>query len=104
VILEVALALLVGYSVYEIMAILDDAKKAEDLRLALVALAQARRTLEVIGGVTKELNRNPTIDLHLSPQWMQVKAVILSALDQNPEIFAEIEAAFEKAEALNVDV
>jgi hypothetical protein len=65
-------------------------------------VVEPHSTKDTVGGeVTKELNRIPTVNLHLSPEWLEVKAVILSAVDRHPEILGDIEAAFERAEQLN---
>jgi len=65
--------------------ILDEAESSRDLRTALAAIAQCRANLELIGEITKELNRMPTLNLHLNPEWLQVEAVIVHALDRYPD-------------------
>ena len=82
-------------------AVLSRVEQTENYGAMLGAIREMRSNLEVIGEVTKELNRTPTVNLHLSPEWLEVKAVILSAVDRHPEILGEIEAAFERAEQLN---
>jgi uncharacterized protein YigA (DUF484 family) len=82
-------------------AALEKAEEQENLFAILGAIREMRRNLELIGEVTKELNRTPTVNLHLRPEWLEVKAVILSAVDRHPEILGEIEGAFERAEQLN---
>ena len=64
------------------LAILD---APEDQRTALAAIAQARRNLELIGEVTKELNRAGTINLELTVEWQEVKAVLVNTLASYPE-------------------
>src|SRR5215210_5172539 len=64
------------------MTILDS---AEDQRTALAAVAQARHNLELIGEVTRELDRAGTINLELSPEWIEIKAVLVSTLERYPE-------------------
>jgi hypothetical protein len=63
------------------LAILD---APEDQRTALAAIAQARRNLELIGEIAKELDRTPTINLELTVEWQEVKALILTALGPHP--------------------
>ena len=64
------------------LAILD---APEDQRTALAAIAQARRNLELIGEVTKELDRAGTINLELTVEWQEVKAVLVNTLASYPE-------------------
>src|ERR687890_698502 len=63
------------------LAILD---APEDQRTALAAIAQARRNLELIGEVTRELDRAGTINLKLTIEWQEVKAVLIAALEPHP--------------------
>ena len=64
------------------LAILD---APEDQRTALAAIAQARRNLELIGEVTKELDRVGTVNLELTVEWQEVKAVLVNTLASYPE-------------------
>jgi hypothetical protein len=80
---------------------LAKAEESENLFATFRGISEMRRNLELIGEVTKELDRRPTFNLQLSPEWMEVRAVILSAVGGHPEILAEIGAAFERAEGLN---
>ena len=63
------------------LAILD---APEDQRTALAAVAQARRNLELVGELTKELDRG-SINLELSVEWQEVKAVLVNTLASYPE-------------------
>jgi hypothetical protein len=63
------------------LAILD---APEDQRTALAAIAQARRNLELIGEVTRELDRAGTINLSLNPEWLELRGVIVAALGPHP--------------------
>src|SRR5919106_5207348 len=61
------------------LAILD---APEDQRTALAAIAQARRNLELVGELTKELDRaGTTINLALNPEWVEIRGVIVAALE-----------------------
>ena len=35
----------------------------------------------IIGEVTKELDRTPTFELHLHPEWIELRTVIVRALE-----------------------
>src|SRR5918995_5032384 len=64
------------------LAILD---APEDQRTALAAIAQARRNLELIAEITKELDRaGTTINLALNPEWLELRGVIIAALEPHP--------------------
>jgi hypothetical protein len=63
------------------LAILD---APEDQRTALAAIAQARRNLELIGEVTRELDRAGTINVALNPEWLEIRGVIIAALEPHP--------------------
>jgi hypothetical protein len=64
------------------LAILD---APEDQRTALAAIAQARRNLELIGEITRELDRAGAINLELTVEWQEVKAVLVNTLASYPE-------------------
>jgi hypothetical protein len=66
------------------MATLDEAEAADDLRSRLAAIREARHNLELIGEITKELNRTTTLNLHLHPEWVVVRSAIVEALAPYP--------------------
>jgi hypothetical protein len=63
------------------LAILD---APEDQRTALAAIAQARRNLELIGEITEQLDRRGTVNLALNPEWLEIRGVIIAALEPHP--------------------
>src|SRR5215210_9584057 len=73
-------------------AILD---APEDQRTALAAIAQARRNLELIGEVTRELDRAGTINLELTAEWQEVKALLVGTLEHYPEARESVFRALE---------
>ena len=79
------------------LAILETTEETNEHRTALAAIREARGNLELIGEVTKELNRTPTLNLHLSPEWLEVRAVIIGALDRHPEARESVVLALEEA-------
>jgi|SRR5829696_1258266 len=76
------------------LAILD---APEDQRTALAAIAQARRNLELIGEITRELDRAGTINLELTVEWQEVKAVLVNTLASYPEAQQAVFNALEEA-------
>ena len=76
------------------LAILD---APEDQRTALAAIAQARRNLELIGEVTRELDRAGTVNLELTVEWQEVKNLIVTALAPYPQARVAVFNALEEA-------
>jgi hypothetical protein len=65
------------------LAILEAAEQTDEHRTALSAIREARANLELMGEVTKELDRG-TINLELSPEWLELRGVIVAALGPHP--------------------
>ena len=73
------------------LGILDSAEGSGDLRSALGAIRETRGCLELLGKLAGELQDAPTVNVFVSAEWLQVQAVILSALD--PHIDAKLAVA-----------
>ena len=56
--------------------ILERVEEAGDLRTALAAISQARGNLELLGKLAGELDERPQVNLNVSPQWLELRAVI----------------------------
>jgi hypothetical protein len=67
------------------LAILEATEGTEKKGVALAAIREARANLELIGEVTKELDRKPTLNLHLNPEFIQVRTAIVQAVEPYPE-------------------
>src|SRR5829696_4789218 len=67
------------------LAILEASEETREHGTALSAIREARRNLELIGEVTKELNRAPTLNLHLNAEWIEIRTAILHALEPYSE-------------------
>lgn len=65
--------------------IMDAARGAGDGDLALKAIGAAGRILALLGELLGELDRRPVVNLLLAPEWLQVRAVLLEALQPHPE-------------------
>jgi hypothetical protein len=79
------------------LAILEATEETEDHRVALSAIREARSNLELIGEVTKELDRTPTLNLHLNPEWIELRTVIVGALDRHPDARGDVLTAIRNA-------
>jgi hypothetical protein len=67
------------------LAILDQAEMSGDLRTALGAIREARGNLELLAKLLGEISDAPQVNLNVSPEWLQIRAVIVTALDSHPE-------------------
>jgi transposase-like protein len=64
--------------------ILERAEKAGDLRTALAAISQARGNLELLGKLAGELDERPVMNLNVSSEWLELRTVIVGALEPHP--------------------
>ena len=62
------------------LAILTNAEHGDDKALALKAITEARRNLELLGKLAGELQTQPTVNVVFTQEWIQVRAVVLQAL------------------------
>jgi hypothetical protein len=76
--------------------ILERAEKTGDLRTALAAISQARGNLELLGKLAGELDERPVVNLTVSPEWLEVRAVIVGALEPHPAAHTAVLRALER--------
>jgi transposase-like protein len=79
------------------LAILEAVEGTDEHGTALAAIREARRNLELIGEVTRELDRAGTINLELTVEWQEVKAVLVNTLASYPEAQQAVFNALEEA-------
>src|SRR5919106_5897119 len=79
------------------LAILEAVEGADEHGTALAAIREARRNLELIGEVSQELDRAGTINLELTVEWQEVKAVLVNTLASYPEAQQAVFNALEEA-------
>ncbi len=72
------------------MSILDTAEADGQLMPALAAIREARSCLELLAKLLGELSDAPQVNLIVSPEWHQVRAVLLAALQPFPEARAAV--------------
>jgi len=65
-------------------AALTKAEEGENPFATFRGIAEMRRNLELIGEITKELNRTPTLNLSMNPEWLQLEAAIHLTLEDHP--------------------
>ena len=81
----------------ETAAILKEARKegSKDNELALKAIARVEKQIELEGRLLGELNDRPQINLYLSPEWLELRAVIVTALAPHQEARSAVLRALE---------
>jgi hypothetical protein len=77
--------------------VLDKAESAGDLRTALGAIREARGNLELLAKLLGELNEQPVVNLYLSPEWLELRALIVGAVEPFPEARESVVRALESA-------
>lgn len=75
--------------------ILDKAEVAGELRTALGAIREARGNLELLAKLLGELSEQPQVNVLVSPEWLELRAVIVTALEPHPEAQGAILRALE---------
>jgi len=75
--------------------ILERAEKAGDLRTALAAISQARGNLGLLGKLAGELDERPVVNLNVSAEWLELRAVIVGALEPHPAAHTAVLRALE---------
>jgi hypothetical protein len=66
------------------LAILEAAEGTEQHRTALSAIREARSNLELLAKLLGELDERPVVNLNVSPEWLELRAVIVGALEPHP--------------------
>ena len=77
--------------------ILNRAEKAGDLRTALAAISQARGNVELLGKLAGELDERPVVNLNVSAEWLELRTVIVGALEPHPAAHKAVLRALEGA-------
>jgi hypothetical protein len=75
--------------------ILAEAEKSKQYRTALSAIREARSNLELLAKLLGELDERPVVNLHISPEWLELRAVIVGALEPYSEARGAVLRAIE---------
>lgn len=67
------------------LLMLEEAEIAGDLRTALAAVREARNNLALLAVLRGELDRRPTINLVVASEWLELRALIVGALEPHPD-------------------
>ncbi len=63
------------------LAILEAAELSSEHRTALAAIREARSNLELLAKLLGELDERPVVNLNVSSEWLELRAVIVGALE-----------------------
>ena len=63
------------------LAILEAAEETREHRIALAAIREARSNLELLAKLLGELDERPQVNILVSPEWLELRAVIVGALE-----------------------
>jgi hypothetical protein len=77
------------------LAILEAAEETSQHRTALAAIREARSNLELLAKLLGELDDRPQINVLISPEWLELRAVIVGALEPHSEARGAVLAAIE---------
>ncbi len=80
------------------LAILDKAEEVGELKTALSAIRETRGNLELLAKLLGELDERPVVNLNVSPEWLELRTVIVTALGPHPEALGAVVGALEGAE------
>jgi hypothetical protein len=75
--------------------ILERAETTGDLRTALAAISQARGNLELLGKLAGKLDERPVVNLNVSPEWLELRTVLVGALEPHPAAHTAVLRALE---------
>ena len=67
------------------LQVLADARKAKDGDLALKAVDRVQRQIELQAKLLGELDERPVVNLTISAEWVEIRAVLLDALRPHPD-------------------
>ena len=66
-------------------AFLDRAEEARDGAEFRAHAGEWRKQVELLAKLSGELQQEGTVNLHLNPEWVELRTVIVQALDPYPE-------------------
>ena len=71
--------------VSEAEQLLKHGKKEKQAKAWASGISELRKTIELLARVTGELDERPVINFIAQPEWVEIRTLILSALDPYPE-------------------
>lgn len=80
------------------IGILQKAEQAGDYRTALMGIREARGCVETLMEVEGELDRRGVVNVVINPQWVELRTVIIGALEGHPEALRAVSGALASIE------
>ncbi|MCG0276725.1 MAG: hypothetical protein L5655_11355, partial [Thermosediminibacteraceae bacterium] len=80
------------------LRILEKAEQAGKLKTALDGIKEARECLELLAKLQGELAQEGTINITISPEWLEIRTIILKALEPYPEARIRLAQALKEVE------
>ena len=77
------------------MAVLRAAELSHEHRTALAAIREARSNLELLAKLLGELDERPVVNVLVSAEWLQLRTVLVGALDPYPDARGAVLRAIE---------
>lgn len=81
------------------LQILHEARQGQDPQTALKAVDRIHRQIELQAKLLGQLDERPQVNLVISPEWLQVRAALLTALAFHPEARRAVTTALVALEA-----
>jgi hypothetical protein len=79
--------------------ILKEARDQGKLSTTLQAIDRIQRQIELQAKLLGELDERPVVNLTISPEWLELRAVIVGALEPHPEALSAVVGALSEAGA-----
>ena len=79
------------------LTILEEARGAGESDLALKAIDRIHRQVELQAKLLGEIDQRPQINLYLTPEWLELRTLIVGALEPHPQAQEAIIMALEEA-------
>ena len=77
------------------LEILARAEEVGDLRSCTSAINETRKCLELLGKLAGELQNGQTVNVIISPEWVELRTLIIQALESYPEAKSSVLTALE---------
>jgi hypothetical protein len=80
------------------LALLLKAEKDGDIKTALSGIREARACIELLAEMMQRIDRRPTVNLLLAPEWLVTRSALLEALGPYPDARQAVAASLLRLE------
>jgi len=77
------------------LCILQEARAEREQETALRAIDRIQKQIELQAKIIGQLDDRPVVNIHLSPEWLELRAVIVNALEARPDARGAVLTAIE---------